>query len=263
MKSAVSPRSEGGAEAIPLPLVRGRLTCVDFLRGTVMVLMILDHARDFFGDPRLDPTNLGNTTLGLFLTRWVTHFCAPIFVFLAGVGAYLAGALGKARTSGDLSRYLAGRGLFLVVLELTVVRWGWNFNFHYHFILAQVIWVIGLSMITLSGLVALGVPSRWIGAVGALFVIGHGVFDLASMALTPGQLGRWSWLWHLLLRPGGISLGSDATIQLAYPLLPWFGIMALGFGFGELLVLERLGPNPSHGGNRAGPCWRCRGIALA
>ena len=146
-------------------------------------------------------------------------------------------ALGKARTLRGLARYLAGRGLFLVVLELTLVRWGWNFNFHYHLILAQVIWVIGLSMITLAGLVALGVPSRWIGALGARIVVGHNFFDLGCWAVTPAQLGRWSWLWHLLLRPGGISLGPDTTMQVAYPLLPWFGVMALGFGFGEVLVL--------------------------
>ena len=239
MTTAVSPRVEGGAEAIPAPIAGGRLTCVDFLRGTVMVLMILDHARDFFGDPNLDPTNLAKTTVGIFLTRWVTHFCAPIFVFLAGAGAYLARALGKERTSRGLAHYLAARGLFLVFLELTLVRWGWNFNFHYHFVLLQVIWVIGLSMVVLAGLVALGVPSRWIAALGAMIVVGHNLFDLGSLAVTPGQLGRWNWLWHVCFRPGGISLGSNATIQVAYPLLPWFGVMALGFGFGEVLVLNR------------------------
>jgi uncharacterized membrane protein len=239
MKSAVSTRLEAAAEAIPAPLVGGRLTCVDFLRGTVMVLMILDHVREFLGDPTLDPTDVAKTTLGLFLTRWVTHFCAPVFVFLAGAGAYLARALGKSRTSRGLARYLAGRGLFLVFLELTVVRWGWNFNFHYHFVLVQVIWVIGLSMIALAGLVALGLPSRWVGALGAMIVAGHNLFDLGSFAVAPSQTGHWNWLWHVLLRPGGVSLGRDATIHVAYPLLPWFGVMALGFGFGEVLALER------------------------
>jgi len=239
MKPAVSPRPEAAGEVLAASFVAGRLNCVDFLRGTVMVLMILDHVRDFFGDPNVDPTNLEQTTVGLFLTRWLTHFCAPIFLFLAGAGAYLARALGKARTSRGLARYLAGRGLFLVVLELTLVRWGWNFNFQYHFVLAQVIWVIGLSMITLAGLVALGIPARWIGALGATIVVGHNLFDLGSLAATPGQLGRWTWLWHVLLRPGGISLGADTTIQVAYPLLPWFGVMALGFGFGVVLLLPR------------------------
>ncbi len=205
--AAALPVPEAVVPAPPGSLTGGRLTCVDFLRGTVMVLMILDHAREFFGDPRLDLTDVANITAGLFLTRWVTHFCAPIFLFLAGVSAYMARALGKAPTARDLALYLLGRGLFLIVLELTFVRWGWNFNFHYRFVLTQVIWVIGLSMVSLAALVALGVSARWIGVLGVVLVATHNVFDLESFRTLPGQLGGWSWLWHLLLRPGGTALG--------------------------------------------------------
>ena len=243
MKSAVSPRPKGTQRLFPSPLVGGRLTCVDFLRGTVMVLMILDHTRDFFGNPNLDPTNLANTTVGLFLTRWVTHFCSRSLCFSLAPGPIWPRA-GKARTSGDLARYLAGRGLFLVVLELTLVRWGWNFNFHYHFILVQVIWVIGLSMITLAGLVA--AVSVTVDRCPGCDDRGRPQsFRPAEPGGDAGQLGRWSWLWHVLLRPGGIPLGPDATLHVAYSLLPWFGVMALGFGFGEVLLLERgLEPEP-------------------
>src|SRR5436305_4129973 len=131
MASAVSPRVQSGRAGDRLILVGGRLASVDLLRGVVMVLMVLDHTRDFLGEPRLDPTDLARTTVPLFFTRWVTHFCAPIFVFLAGAAAYLAHALGKLPTSRALAGYLATRGLFLVVMELTLVHWGWTFNFQY------------------------------------------------------------------------------------------------------------------------------------
>src|SRR5436190_21245151 len=124
----VAPSDHAGDRVV---LVGGRLASVDLLRGVVMVLMVLDHTRDFFADPRLDPTNLARTTAPLFFTRWVTHFCAPVFVFLAGAAAYLAHALGKVPTSRALAGYLATRGLFLVVIEFTLVHWGWNFNVRY------------------------------------------------------------------------------------------------------------------------------------
>jgi uncharacterized membrane protein len=224
------------ADAAPLVLVGGRLAAIDFLRGIVMVLMVLDHTREFIGDPNVDPTDLAKTTVPLFLTRWVTHFCAPIFVLLAGTGAYLARAVGKEPTPRALAGFLASRGLFLVALEFTLVRWGWNLNFNYHFILVQVIWAIGLSMLILAALVAIDVPSRWIGVLGVILIIGHNLLDLSRFSVNPGDLGRWSWLWSAFVRPGAIQPAANVTLLVAYPVLPWFGIMAVGFALGEVMI---------------------------
>ena len=140
---------------------RERLDSIDLLRGLVMVIMALDHVRDYFSESRFDPLDLSQTTIPLALTRLITHFCAPVFVFLAGTGAYLSLTRGKSRPA--LSRFLLTRGLWLVFLELTFVRLAWEFNFNYSFAFVQVIWAIGWSMIALSALVYL--PSRAVGRV--------------------------------------------------------------------------------------------------
>src|SRR5437868_6156494 len=127
-----------------------RNAAIDVLRGAVMVLMALDHARDFFGDGTRSPTDLATTTPALFFTRWVTHFCAPVFVFLAGTAAFLSG---RKRTPAELSRFLLSRGLWLIVLELTIIRIGWFFDVSYRFTVLQVIWAIGCSMIVLAALI--------------------------------------------------------------------------------------------------------------
>ena len=121
-----------------------------------MVLMALDHTRDFFSNAFFNPLDLAQTTPALFFTRWITHFCAPIFVLLAGTGAYLYGARG--RTNAEVARFLFTRGLLLVLLEFTLVHFGWFFNFDYHFLLAQVIWMIGWSMVVLASLILLRLP---------------------------------------------------------------------------------------------------------
>ncbi len=136
-----------------------RIDAVDLLRGLVMVLMVLDHTRDFFGDASLNPTDLSKATPALFMTRWVTHFCAPVFAFLAGTGAYLAGARGRSR--GSLAAFLATRGLWLIFLELTVMTFGLYFNPAPSAVFLLVLWSIGGSFVLLSGLVYL--PSRLIG----------------------------------------------------------------------------------------------------
>jgi uncharacterized membrane protein len=236
---SASPAIPGGPTDERVVLVGGRLASVDLLRGIVMVLMVLDHTRDFFHDPRLDPTNLATTTVPLFLTRWVTHFCAPLFVFLAGSGAYLARALGKVPTSRGLAEYLATRGLFLVVVELTLVRWGWNFNFRYETVILTVIWVIGWSMVLLAGLVWLGLSSRWIGAIGVILILGHNLLDLEAFRGLADNPGNSSRIVAMLLRPGTLYQEGSRVVRVAYPLLPWFAVMAAGFGFGEVLVSER------------------------
>ncbi len=207
---------------------RPRNDAVDLLRGLVMVVMALDHVRDFFTDHPGDPSaQLATTTAGLFLTRWVTHFCAPVFVFLAGAGIFLAGARGKPRP--QLARFLVSRGLWLILVEVTLVRWGWFFDVSYGFSVLQVIWVLGVSMICLAGLIFL--PLRAVGAFGLVVIVGHNLLD----GIHASALGRWSWLWTLLhergfLRPFGLAL------LVIYPLVPWVGVMAAGYAFGAILV---------------------------
>jgi len=191
--------------------------------------MALDHARDFFTNVRFDPTDLTQTTAPLFLTRWITHLCAPVFVFLAGTSAYLYQARGK--SIGEVSRFLLTRGLWLVLLEWTVIRWAWMFNFNYttELLFVQVIWVIGVSMIVLAGLVHL--PLGAVAAVGLAMIAGHNLLD----SVPPESLGRWAPLWILLHVQGPIPLRGDQVFFVIYPLVPWIGVMAVGYAFGRLL----------------------------
>ena len=202
-----------------------RAVAIDLLRGVVMVLMVLDHARDFFVGLRVRPTDLAATTVPLFFTRWVTHFCAPVFVFLAGTAAYLYGTRhGRAQ----VSRFLLGRGLLLIVLELTIVRLCWIPDLGYHFTLLQVIWALGWSMIALAGLSRL--PWKVLLAVGAVIVGGHDLLD----GIDARALGGLAPLWKLLHQPGWIEPVAGHRLMVTYTLVPWIGVMALGYGFGRL-----------------------------
>src|SRR5215208_3779090 len=158
-----------------------RIDSIDLLRGIVMVIMMLDHTRDFVHNAALqfDPTDLSRTNIALFFTRWITHFCAPVFVFLAGTGSYLQLARGKSRA--DLSRFLVTRGLWLIFLELTVVKLGVFFNPDIRFLgFLQVIWVIGVSMIVLAALIYL--PKSVIAAFGLLMISFHNLLDSIRVA---------------------------------------------------------------------------------
>ena len=205
----------------------GRLQAIDVLRGLVIILMVIDHVRDFFHTgPFLgqDPLNLETTNPWLYATRWITHFCAPTFVFLAGAGAWLYGHTGK--TPKEQAWFLFTRGLWLVVLELTVVNLGWSFAIGLPFL--QVIWAIGASMILLAALVWL--PSVAVLALGVLIVAGHN-------ALAPIDASTDTPLWNLLHEPGLVANFGDAGVIFgAYPLLPWFGVMCLGYGLGSMWV---------------------------
>ncbi len=217
---AAEPRASG----------RIRLDSVDLLRGIVIVIMALDHARDFFTSARFDPADLTQTTAPIFLTRWITHFCAPVFVFLAGTAAFLYQSRGRSRA--EVSRFLLTRGLWLVLLELTVVRWAWMFNFNYttELLFVQVIWEIGVSMVVLAGLVYL--PLRAVAAVGIAMVVGHNLLD----GIAPQSLGPWGALWTILHVQAPIQLGGGRTLLVIYPLIPWIGVMAAGYAFGTLLL---------------------------
>jgi uncharacterized membrane protein len=209
---------------------RLRLDSVDLLRGLVIVIMALDHARDFFTAVRFEATDLTQTTAALFLTRWITHFCAPVFVFLAGTSAFLYQARGRSR--GEVSRFLLTRGLWLVLLEWTLVRWAWMFNFNYttEVLFVQVIWVIGVSMIVLAGLIHL--PLGAVAAIGIGMIAGHNLLD----GVSPESLGRWAPLWILLHAQAPIPLRGDQVLFVIYPLVPWIGVMAAGYAFGSLLL---------------------------
>lgn len=225
---------------------RPRLDGVDLLRGLVMVVMALDHARDFFsptlgpGGGLVSPEQLPDPGAALFFTRWVTHFCAPVFVFLAGAGAFLYGSRGRSRS--EVARFLVTRGLWLVVLEFTVVQFGWLFSLSAGFLIAQVIWAIGVSMIALAGLVLLPVPVQVVAGVGLALVAGHNLFDDTALELAvaggnPAHFGLIESLWAVLHVRGFVLLGSGGFgMAILYPVLPWIGVMALGWVFGRVLL---------------------------
>ena len=200
----------------------GRTRSIDVLRGSVMLLMVLDHARDFFAGIGHSPTDLATTTFPLFFTRWITHFCAPVFVLLAGVSAQL-----YARKHGvaQARRFLVTRGLWLVLLELTIVRFAWVPDPFFHFFLLQVIWVLGWAMLVLAGLSYL--PVRWVVAIGAVIVVGHNLLDTFDR----GSFGQLEPLWNLVHERALLKLGAR-RVFVSYPLLPWVGVIALGYGLG-------------------------------
>ncbi len=209
-----------------------------------MVIMMLDHTRDFvhFQATAFDPTNVARTTPILFFTRWITHFCAPLFVFLAGTGAYFQTLRGKPRK--DLSVFLLTRGLWLIFLELTVLRLVIFFNFDVLEFASflQVIWAIGWSMIVLAALIYLPVPA--IAAFGVGMIALHNLFDGVQVTSWAGPgtpiPGFWASVWHVLHAPGLIfPFGANGPKVFAlYPLIPWVGVMAAGYAFGSVYRLE-------------------------
>jgi uncharacterized membrane protein len=222
---------------------RRRVESVDFLRGLVMVIMLLDHTREYVhsGSPRFSPTDLSKTTLAVFLTRWVTHLCAPTFVLLAGTSVYLQLSRGKSRA--ELSRFLITRGLWLVVLEFTAVRLAILFNFDYRLLgMAEVIWAIGVSMVVLAGLIHL--PVRAVAAIGVALVALHNLSDAlqvpaaTAMAATPPP-STLQKLWLILHQPGFVPLSPGGVkVFVAYPLVPWVGVMAVGYALGVVYTWD-------------------------
>ena len=227
-----------------IPQTKRRIDSIDLLRGIVMVIMMLDHTRDFIHNAlfQFDPTDLSRTNVALFFTRWITHYCAPVFVFLAGTGAYFQFARGKSKA--ELSRFLITRGLWLIFLELTVVKFGVFFNPDIRFLgFLQVIWVIGVSMIVLAVLIYL--PKSAIAAFGVLMIALHNLFDTISVKGWNGPgtpvPGAGAKLWMLLHKPfSGFPILGDGTpvILVIYPLIPWIGVMAAGYAFGALYQLD-------------------------
>ncbi|MEP6819008.1 MAG: heparan-alpha-glucosaminide N-acetyltransferase domain-containing protein [bacterium] len=219
---------------------RRRIDSIDLLRGIVMVVMMLDHTRDFVHSAayQFDPTDLSRTNVALFLTRWITHFCAPTFVFLAGTGTYLQFARGK--TKKELSQFLITRGLWLIVLEFTLVRLGATFSVDLRFFgMMQVIWVIGVSMIVLAALIHL--PLRVVAAFGVLMIALHNLLDRFHVqgwqgpgSAVPSYGAKLFIILHQAYEPFPIVGWPSPMVFVLYPLIPWIGVMAAGYALGAI-----------------------------
>jgi uncharacterized membrane protein len=225
MQSATFPISVATPTANAHSVAKSRLTSIDTLRGLVMVIMALDHVRDYFSivhQGLLDPTT---TTVALYVTRWITHLCAPTFILLSGVSAYLQT---KRSPISQVSRFLALRGLWLIVLEVTVVAFAWTYDLGYrHGVHLQVIWAIGVSMVALAAAIRLSPTAIFVIAV--TMIGAHNLLD----GIDPATFGAWAPLWNLLHVRGVASFGT-----IAYPVIPWIGVMMLGFSLGRLYDLS-------------------------
>lgn len=208
-----------------------RIPSIDFLRGVVMIIMALDHVRMYFGEGTWysEPTNLSSTTPLLFFTRWITHFCAPVFVFLTGTSAFLYG-LNKAKKS-QVAWYLFTRGIWLVFAELIIINFAWTFDSTFSFRILQIIWAIGISLIILSALVFL--PVKIVFMIGAIILFGHNLLD----PIRVDGASVSDLIWYVLHQPNTLFLG-NSLVSLVYPVLPWLGLMAVGYGFGMFYVRE-------------------------
>jgi uncharacterized membrane protein len=221
-----------------------RIDSLDLLRGIVMVIMMLDHTRDFVHNAtqQFDATDLSRTNVALFFTRWITHFCAPVFVFLAGTGAYLQFSRGKSKL--DLSRFLVTRGIWLIVLEVTLVRLGVTFSFDVRLLaFLQVIWVIGVSMIVLAALIYL--PWKVVGGLGLAMIALHNLLDGFRVTSWRGpgtalpSFSEKIWiLLHQAFEPFPIVGFPSPVVIVIYPLVPWLGVMAAGYAFGRLYEFD-------------------------
>jgi uncharacterized membrane protein len=206
------------------PSGRTRLESIDVVRGIVMVIMALDHVHDFFGNPAVSPTDLATTTVALFFTRWVTHICAPVFFLLTGTSAFLTL---RRMSKGELARFLVTRGLWLIVLEATVWRFALQFNLDYHVTLLVVLWALGWAMITLAALIWL--PGWAIAAFGVVLIAGHNALD----GVAASSFGAWAPLWSVLHARGIVFDDGHHVVRVAYPLIPWIGVTALGYLLGQ------------------------------
>jgi uncharacterized membrane protein len=200
---------------------RARLESIDVVRGVIMIIMALDHTRDYFGIPGQNPTDLASATAGLFLTRWITFFCAPLFFLLTGTGAYLSL---RRKSRSELSLFLFTRGLWLIFLDVVLARcFVYQFNVDYRVTMLLVLWALGWAMITLSALVHL--PASVVTVLGVLLIAGHNLLDPVRSA---------SPLWAILHAPGFVLSSPAHVVFVAYPLIPWIGVTAVGFGLGQV-----------------------------
>lgn len=198
-----------------------RIESIDLLKGLVMVLMALDHVRDYFHYSAFffDPADPNHSNLVLFFTRWITHFCAPIFSFLAGLSAFMAG---KRRTHNQLAEFLLKRGIWLIFVEVTIVTFAWSFDVYFHSFGLRVIWSLGISMVVLSALIYL--PRIWILIFSLLLIVFHNLFDKVHFSD--------NFVWDLIHEQAVYQLTDQMQLVIGYPLVPWIAVMALGYYFG-------------------------------
>jgi len=219
------------APAVITPASTQRIASIDLIRGAVMILMAIDHVRVYSGLPA------GGPTPGIFFTRWITHFCAPAFIFLAGTSIFF-----YARRHTDVPRFLLIRGLWLILLELTVLRLAWTFNFDFlHYEMAGVIWVIGCCMILMAGLVKL--PLAVTGTIGVIIIAAHNLIDSRLWQIVEGlNAQKLSGLWKILyigFYAGPVQFGQNGpNLIVLYSIIPWIGVMAAGYAFGKILSLD-------------------------
>jgi len=215
---------------IPTSPTKHRIASIDILRGLVMLIMAIDHVRDALHKGHPSPTDLGVTTPILFFTRFITHFCAPTFVFLSGISACLSATK---RTSAQQALFLVKRGLWLLVIEVLVITFAITLNPFYNLIILQVIWAIGGSMILLGLLIRLKASPLVIGGIGGIIFLGHNVFDIIKPGAAAGTA-----VWQLLISGNGwdgvLALGGNHFINVPYALLPWTGVMLMGYSVGSI-----------------------------
>src|SRR5580658_1079901 len=222
--AVTAPASSKAAH--PIRQRTARIESIDLLRGIVMIIMALDHVRDYFNRSAylFDPTDLQHTTVALFLTRWITHFCAPVFMLLSGISAWL---YGRKNGRAAASFFLLTRGLWLIIAELFIVTLGWTFNLHYGIFILQVIWAFGISMIILS--VLMYARRGMLLAIALLLIGSHDLLDGVHVSGS----GFPAILFSFLHVQQGFSLG-PINFFIGYPILPWIGLITLGYWFGEL-----------------------------
>lgn len=207
------------------PPTRVRIESVDVVRGVIMILMALDHARDYFGIPGQNPTDLSSASAALFLTRWVTFFCAPVFFLLTGTGAYLSL---RRKSCAELSRFLLTRGAWLIVLEIVVMRClAYQFNIDYRVTMLLVLWALGWAMITLAILVRF--PTVVATVFGIVLIAGHNLLDPVRSA---------NPLWAIFHSPGFVLNTPTHVVFAAYPLIPWIGVTAVGYALGQVYAWD-------------------------
>lgn len=222
------PSAVVGERALSSPRMdRGRFVSIDLLRGLVILLMALDHARYYFSGARVSPEDMDATTLPLFFTRWVTHLCAPVFFLLTGASIYLSRERHAGRPAGRT--LIALRGLWLIVLELTIVGFAWSFTPGHS--VAGVIWSLGWAMLFVAALSPF--PARVVAVIGIAMIAGHNLLDTVS----PEQWGSAAWIWHMLHVPWYVRMPAGADWFVLFPLIPWIGVAALGYGVGPLFAL--------------------------
>lgn len=226
-----TPAGIAVSKAAPLKRAAYRIDSIDLLRGLVMIIMALDHTRDFFHSQAMteDPLNFATTTPVLFLTRWITHFCAPVFVFLAGTSAFFQSSR---KSKAELSKFLITRGLWLIFIEVVIINFAFSFDPTYQVIGLQTIWAIGISMILLG--LAIWMPFSLILATGLLIVFGHNALDFYESQFAPNH--QYGMVYSFLHRPGFYHLIPNHNLLILYPFLPWTGLMMLGYCFGKLFT---------------------------